>query len=420
MQWYEIFVLSILEILSILLLWSKLNNKVNIFDRKSVFITIITPSIATIFFIYNVDIGFIINYIVLCIIIKYLFTVEIKDVFLQFFIVLSIIASIQLVFTYILFWAKGSMNFSFINGLIVNMAILTTSIFIYKFIIFDKAHQYLIKYKNYITIIFINIGGIVLLLMYMWQINKDFVWNYMVYILIAILIWETLNIYFLYQSVRIKQQEKVIDVHEKYEPILKDMISEIRQRQHDFKNHLSVLYGLVQIENDQQAKIEIKQYIESVIEGIKSTDQFLNIKDNILSAIIYSKKALTERKNICFKVKFKGEIPEYPLEKYELVELLGNLLDNAIEAAESNNNKDNPKVVLILGIEEESKVIEVRNTGGTLQEQDINKIFQRSFSTKKGKHRGYGLYNVKKIVNYYNGTIELSFDSNCTVFRILF
>ncbi|MBU5675011.1 GHKL domain-containing protein [Alkaliphilus sp. MSJ-5] len=198
------------------------------------------------------------------------------------------------------------------------------------------------------------------------------------------------------------------------------MIHEVRQKQHDFKNHLNVLYGLAQTEDDRQAKLEAKQYIESIIDRIKCTDQLLNIKDQVLSAIIYSKKALAEEKEICFEVEFQGEIPEYPMEKYELVELLGNLLDNAIEATESNNNEDNSKIVLALGKEEEFKLIEVRNNAGTLKGRDIDKIFERSFSTKKGKHRGYGLYNVKRIVNYYNGTIELSFDDSYIVFKILF
>ena len=75
--------------------------------------------------------------------------------------------------------------------------------------------------------------------------------------------------------------------------------------------------------------------------------------------------------------------------------------------------------IAVLGIEENSKVIEVRSTGVMLLPKDIDHIFERGFTTKKGKHRGYGLYNVKKIVDYYNGTIELSFEEEYVVFRIL-
>lgn len=267
------------------------------------------------------------------------------------------------------------------------------------------------------TIIITNIAGMVLLFMYVWRVNESFVKDHIFYLLLAIIVWEGLNIYFLYQSIQIKEQQKLLDIHKKYTPFLEDMVDEVRQRQHEFKNHLSVLYGLTQIENPKEAKLEMKQYIETIIERAKTPDQLLQIKNNILSAIIYSKKSLAEEKNISFDVEFQGEIPEYPLEKYELVELLGNLLNNAIEATEDRGNA--AKVVLILGIEKDTKIIEVRNIGEDLPQETIDSIFQKGFTTKKGKHRGYGLYNVKKIVDYYKGTIELSFDEGYTIFKIL-
>lgn len=420
MQWYEIGILSTLEIISMLLIWSKLNRKINLFNIKNMYILFIILTTTIMFFIYEVDIGFLVNYIVLCTMIILLFKLAIRKTIIQFLIVLSLLASIQFIFIYILSLVKGEVIFLFNNGFLINLAIVIVSILINKFVEFDKIEQYILQYRNYITIIIVNIAGVVLLLIYIWRINEEFIRNYMAYLIVIVFLWECLNMFFLYQSLRIRQQQKVIDIHERYTPFLKNMVHEVRQKQHDFKNHLNTLYGLSQNKEDKEAKEEIKEYIEKLIDDIKSTDKLLNIKDKVLSAIIYSKKALAEEKNICFDVEFISEIPEYPLEKYELVQLLGNLLDNAIEAAGTTKNQDNRKIVLTLGIEEDYKIIEVENTGGTLHKQNINKIFDRGFSTKKGKHRGYGLYNVKKIVNYYHGTIELSFDGDYTIFKILF
>ncbi|SNT06906.1 two-component system, AgrA family, sensor histidine kinase AgrC [Anaerovirgula multivorans] len=419
MQWYEIFILSILEMIAILLVWSKLNNQLNIYRIRSFCVIIFLAAMAVTFNMYNVNLGFLINFIVLCITVMILFKVPVKTTILQFLTVLIIFSSIQFLFTFILSYLANPMDYSLINGLIVNIATLIVCIIIYKYIIFARLQKYFAKYGNYVITIVINIAGILLLLMYMWAMNKDFVWNYIVYLVAAIVIWEGLNLFFLYQSVRIKEQQKMIYIHEKYMPFLKDMVHEVRQKQHDFKNHLNALYGLAQIEDDQQAKKEIKQYLDTVIEGIKSTDQLLNIKEPILTAIIYSKKFLAKEKGISFNIEFQGEIPQYPLEKHELVELLGNLLDNAIEAAE-DSSVERAKIFLTLGKEENYSMIEVKNTGGSIQQKHMDRMFERGFSTKKGKHQGYGLYNVKQIVDYYQGTIELSFDGGCTVFKILF
>lgn len=420
MQWYEILILSLLEMISVLLIWSKLNKKIDIFSKESFSIIFVVLSITFVFFIYKIDIGFVISYVILCAMIIVLFKLSVQEIILQFFIVLSIITSIQFLFIYFLSLFKVSRTISFSNGIIVNIAIIIISIIINKLIKLDKVQQYLLKYRNYITLILVNITGVILLLIYIWRINEDFVEQYIAYLLLVILLWEGINIFFLYQSIRIKEQQRAINIHEKYTPFLKSMVHEVRQNQHDFKNHLNVLYGLAQNEEDKQVKEEIKEYLEKLIDNIKSTDKLLNIKDQVLSAIIYSKKALAGEKGICFELEFQSEIPEYPLEKYELVELLGNLLDNAIEAAEDTNYSSNPRIILILGLEGKSKIIKVKNTGGTLRNQDINKIFKRGFSTKEGKHRGYGLYNVKQLVKNYNGTIELSFEDSYTVFKILF
>lgn len=419
MHWSEIFVLSTFEILSVLLVWNKLNSKLCIKSVKGVAIIMASAILTAILFIYKINFSFLINFIVLCGLAIALFKLSFRETLLHFFVSLSVVTSIQFSFTYMLSLFIDTMVFSFINGLIVNVATFSSCILINKFMNFDKIHQYIAKYKNYVTMISINITGIVLLLIYIWEMNKELVWNYISILLLAIFIWIGLNMFFLYQSIRIQQQQKVLVIHRKYTPFLNSMVHEVRQRQHDFKNHLSVLYGLLEIEDDHQAKAEIKEYIESIMERINPTDKLLNIKDHTLSAIIYSKKSLAEEKRISFNIEFLEEIPEYPLEKYELVELLGNLLDNAIEAAEDSQSIDKSQIILTLGTENNFKIIEIKNTLTSPKEIDVDHIFQRGFSTKEGKHRGYGLYNVKKIVDYYNGTIELSFGESYIVFKIL-
>ena len=418
MEWYGILFASVLELVSMFLIWGKLNRKVSLTDKKSICIILVIAVLTLVFNVYKINIGFLINYIVICTMAILLFKLPIKETIIQFSITIIIIATIQPVFVYTLLFFKGTNIVSSNELIIANLIIFMLSVLIYRFVEFNKIRQYILEYKNIIIIGTINVTGVILVSMYMYRIYENFLQEYILYILAVIVVWETLNVYFLYQSVRIRQQQKIIDIHERYTPFLKNMMHEMKQKQHDFKNHLNVIYIIVQAENDGQVRDKIKGYIEKLVDSIKPTDELLNIKDQILGAIIYSKKVLAQKKNICFKVEFKGEVPEYPIEKYELVELLGNLLDNAIEAAEDSD--DNPEVILTLGIENGFKMIEIRNTGKTIQQSDMDKVFRRGFSTKSGKDRGYGLYNVRRIVNYYGGIIRLFFDNGYTVFKILF
>jgi len=92
-------------------------------------------------------------------------------------------------------------------------------------------------------------------------------------------------------------------------------------------------------------------------------------------------------------------------------------LDNAFEVL---INSTNEKVVILnIFSEENTNILEVRNSGITIDLDNIENIFERGFSTKKGKNRGYGLYNVKKIAEKNGGNVQLSFEENYTVFKIL-
>ncbi len=419
MQWYEVLTLAVLQMLSIFLILDKLNRGFNLISIKGAYAISISLALTMVFFMYKIDIGFLINYIVLYIMIILLFKIPIKETIVQLLITIIIVATLELMFAYIIFLLKGSRGISFSSLFIVDLAVVIMSIFINMFVELDKVQQYVLLYKNHMIIAAINVAGVILLLMYIWRIKEDFMQEHMLRILMVIIVLEALNTGFLYQSIRIKQQQKAINIHERYVSFLKSMVHEIRQKQHDFKNHLNVLYMIAQTEDDGQAKEKIKEYIEGLVDSIKPADRLLGIRDQILGAIIYSKKALAEKKNICFEFELEGEIPEYPIERYELVELLGNLLDNAIEAAEGGSD-NNPKVVLTLGTEGGHRIIEVKNTGKTIQQSDIDKVFKRGFSTKNGKYRGYGLYNIKKIVDDHNGTIKLSSGNSYTIFKISF
>ncbi len=419
MKWYEITILSLLQMSSIFLMWGKLNRKIGSDRKKSMYAVSVASILSTIFYIYEINTGFLINYVVQCIMVILLFKLPIKETIIELLIVIIAIAAIELGFASIWFWITGVKVVSFGNLLLIDLAVLAAGILINRFARLEKVHQYILKYKDHIMVTAVSTTAVILLLMYACRIYENFMWNHISHIIIIIVIWATLNMYFLFQSIQIRQQQRIIDVHEKYIPVLKGMVHEMRQKQHDFKNHLSVLYGIVQIGDDVQVKEKTKEYIDKLLYNIQPVDRLLNIDDQVLSAIIYSKKALARTKNVSFEIELKERVPEYPLEKYELVELLGNLLDNAIEAAESGGD-DNPRVVLTLGVEEDSKIIKVWNTGKTIQQNHIDKVFQRGFSTKKGENRGYGLYNINRIVNCYDGTIELRSDNDYTAFEILF
>ena len=142
------------------------------------------------------------------------------------------------------------------------------------------------------------------------------------------------------------------------------------------------------------------------------------IDNIIIKAIIYNKLCEADRLNIKFLFNVTNNSLENSLNDYEISDILNNLLDNAFQAV---INSTNDKVVILnICIEESTNIVEVKNSGITIKPDNIQNIFERGFSTKKGENRGYGLYNIKKIAEKNGSDVQLFFEDNYTVFKILF
>ena len=128
---------------------------------------------------------------------------------------------------------------------------------------------------------------------------------------------------------------------------------------------------------------------------------------------------LALKQNILFIYRLEGNMPFYPMENYVLIEILGNLIDNAIEAAHEFEGVDK-KVILEIGCENEKAFLEVKNTGKPINIEMLDKIFKKGYSTKENTGRGYGLYNVKMLAQKYKASIEVSHSRGFTSFRLVF
>jgi sensor histidine kinase regulating citrate/malate metabolism len=145
----------------------------------------------------------------------------------------------------------------------------------------------------------------------------------------------------------------------------------------------------------------------------------IQINNKVLSGIIYSKACQAKELGIDFSYSIKSDMSDASLEGYKLSEILNNLLDNAFDSALASENR---KVILTIEEDECRHVIEVKNSGKSISPEHISRIFDKGYSTKASYgHHGYGLYNVKRIVESVKGQIQLQYDDDgYVVFQILF
>ena len=167
-----------------------------------------------------------------------------------------------------------------------------------------------------------------------------------------------------------------------------------RQSVHDYKNHVIVLKKLV----DENRVDEIKSYLDEEHDTISKQLFLVRTGNSVVDTLVNLKRSLAEKHHIAFMV--HGTVPaKLVIENMDLANILGNLLDNAIEASmgESDGYID-----LTMKQEKNFLIINVHNKCTRAVEKEINKS-----SKEKPELHGIGLKSVKRAVKKYDGQINI-------------
>jgi PAS domain S-box-containing protein len=120
-----------------------------------------------------------------------------------------------------------------------------------------------------------------------------------------------------------------------------------------------------------------------------------------------------ENRGIVIKEKLAPQLPSAPLDPAQIKQVLVNLIKNAIQAMTRGGS-----LTVQTDLGTDGVVLTVADTGGGIPEEQLNRIFEPFYTTKK-KGSGLGLMIVQRIVREHNGRIELeSHVGQGTVFRI--
>lgn len=411
------FINTFIELSAFMILWCKFNLKIENILLKNISIAFISSLVMAVTYSTHSYYTIILSYIITVCLISFFYKEKISKSLLGFCIVLIFIMILQLILIYILqFFALSRHIGSFTFDTSVQISILLFSIMIYYFLPNKKiyiANELNFKILFYIIINFI---GYILICKIVWEYNKSLVLNNITIFIIMLIIIFFLNLVLCYNIVKINEEKKIIEIHNKYSPIIENIIEETRRKQHDFKNFLNTINGIVQVAKDEELRESLTTYIKSLNYFTKNIEDIIYVDNVILRAIIYSKLCEAEKKHISFSYFVSNDLLKWRIKDYELSDIITNLLNNAFEAVENNSEK---VVVLNIFKDENKNIMELKNSGGLINPENIKYIFNKGFSTKRGKNRGYGLYNVKKIVESNGGAIQLSFDDSYICFKIL-
>lgn len=210
------------------------------------------------------------------------------------------------------------------------------------------------------------------------------------------------------EELELKQHIREIELEKAYHNKIKEMEAELRSLRHDMNNHMTVIKGLLYFEKYE----ELKEYFSEINDDLEKANQIPVLEEEAFAVLLYEKIKKAEEAGIVLELELSREKSGIP--SSELCSLAGNLLDNAIEAVQEIT--EDKYIQFSFCVNEETTELFCKNP----YEKSLVEKDGRFFTTKKDKkNHGFGIQNMRRIVENHGGELKISHDSDFYVHIIL-
>ena len=277
--------------------------------------------------------------------------------------------------------------------------------------VINRVKNILIKKKYYpliLLIILINLAVVVLnialidLFAFKYNLERDL--SIYIFSMILILVSAVSSVIISRRISKLRAREQELENMVFYNQILMKTINDLKRIKHNHSNIISSVYCLVKAKDwskleefmNDLVSHESRMYSQELI-------SLTSINNGAVLGILDSKLEKARELDVQLIINVYGEINEINMPISQFCEVLGILLDNAVEAA-----ADSAEKYVKLTIAGEGKINSFRIENSCKDKPDISKMFQKDWSTK-GEGRGLGLRIVNNIKRKHKNLILNTF-----------
>jgi two-component system, CitB family, sensor kinase len=196
---------------------------------------------------------------------------------------------------------------------------------------------------------------------------------------------------------------------------VKQYSERLREKKHEFSNLLHLISGHIQIGEYDKA---IALIAEDHLPDEKIIEQFQNlIHDPVVASIFIGKYYFAFDKGVKISLDENSSIVEmiHPSISKHLLTILGNVINNAIDASLNSERKAVTLFATDIG---HDIIFEIEDSGSGIDEALMDTIFEKGFSTKGELHSGYGLFFVKSTLEQLGGFVSIGKGNYGTIVTI--
>lgn len=187
----------------------------------------------------------------------------------------------------------------------------------------------------------------------------------------------------------------------------------IRTERHDYVRHIHVLHHLLEDKQFSQAK----DYL-TLIEDYEDVNQSIKREQGHIASVLYQCRLRASNANVHVNYQLEHPLSSLPLQTADQVNLLSNLLNNAVDAAEQSD-ADRKEITLITSLYSGFYKLDLQNTSKRPPDHILDHLFEKfGITTKGGHHEGLGTYIIADIIERYGGSIDHIYDDGKMTVRI--
>lgn len=310
---------------------------------------------------------------------------------------------IQLIIV-IVFPFTATMQNAFPIQIFANSLTLILTILMTRFLPIYNIYNFIVRKDLAFRFFLMNTFVVVTTINYFFVARFEHFMYYIVIIAIILALMIFVNIELLRSRFIVDKQQTIINSYNQYLPIVDELIEQVRSRQHGYDNNIQSLYALSQTcTDDMSLKKELAKHLDSIT---KSDLPAFLLKFNLklLSGLLFQKYSITHKKNINMDFTIKNFNIKTDTPEYIIVEAVGILMDNAIEASDNDDT-----IYVTIDCTNNHFYFDIMNVGPVYTSDLHKKIFKRGYSTKakSEKERGLGLPQLLDIIKAYKGNLDI-------------
>ncbi|MCJ7841100.1 GHKL domain-containing protein [Lederbergia sp. NSJ-179] len=195
------------------------------------------------------------------------------------------------------------------------------------------------------------------------------------------------------------EQRKTRKMEKNYEQQT-TLLNELRRQRHDLEKHLSAIL------HADTNRHETDSYKQEISSRFTELDKVLHSESNVVAGCLHAYYMQAKEKDVLLDYQLHQALSGLPLSEYELISMIGNILENAIDAAA---DLPNGKVLFTCRKQSGIFIIICQNHTLPLDDRILNRMYtSKAESSKAGNHEGVGTQEIKQIVKRRQGTLDFS------------